>query len=161
MNWEAITAIAEIIASLGVIISLLYLAHQMRNQTEDNKVATDHELVNNLDSLWGSISADEKLASIFLKGLRDLDSLEPVEAVQFSFLFNRWFRMVESILDRYQKGLLNENQYFGISQGMKEICKYPGLKSWWHSREHIFEPDFRDWVSQLFSSDQPSLYERE
>ena len=46
MNWEAVGAIAEAIASFGVIISLVYLAVHNRKQTVDNRLAPGSELAN-------------------------------------------------------------------------------------------------------------------
>lgn len=39
MNWEAIGAIAETIASVCVVISLMYLGVQIRNQMAETKLA--------------------------------------------------------------------------------------------------------------------------
>ena len=33
MNWDAIAAAAEILAAIGVIVSLIYLGQQIRSQT--------------------------------------------------------------------------------------------------------------------------------
>jgi hypothetical protein len=38
MNWEAIGAIAEVLAATGVIASIVYLAIQIRDNTRTNRV---------------------------------------------------------------------------------------------------------------------------
>ncbi len=46
MNWDAVGAMAEAIASIGVIISLVYLVRHDRKMIADNNLATGGELEN-------------------------------------------------------------------------------------------------------------------
>ena len=96
MNWDAVGAIAEVIASIGVIISLVYLAVHDRNRAVDNKLAIGSELANQIIELSGSLADNKNLTSVFFKGLRDFDSLEPTEMLQFSAYCNRLFRNAEA-----------------------------------------------------------------
>ncbi len=95
MNWDAVGAIAEAIASFGVIISLVYLAVHNRKQTVDNSLATGSELANQIIDMSGSLADNKDLSSLFLKGLRDLDSLDPTEMLQFSAFCNRLIRIAD------------------------------------------------------------------
>ena len=45
MNWEAAGAIGEIIAALAVLVTLVYLAKQIRHSTEVSKVTGYHEAI--------------------------------------------------------------------------------------------------------------------
>ena len=40
MNWEAIGAVAELLAAIGVIVSLVYLASQIRHSREQMRQNT-------------------------------------------------------------------------------------------------------------------------
>ena len=51
MNWDAISAVAEILASLGVIISLIYLGLQIRNQTIEARLESGRELASQLSDI--------------------------------------------------------------------------------------------------------------
>ena len=75
MTWEAIGAIGETIAAIGVIISLIYLAVQIRRQTLDNRIDTQIEVTNQLNSAYGDLANNSELGSIFMTGIRDLDGL--------------------------------------------------------------------------------------
>ena len=44
MNWEAIGAIGEIIGATAVVVSLVYLAGQIRTQNRQNRTAAMHEI---------------------------------------------------------------------------------------------------------------------
>jgi len=37
MNWEMISAVGQMLGAVGVIISIIYLAAQIRNQNEESQ----------------------------------------------------------------------------------------------------------------------------
>ena len=45
MNWEAIGAIGEIIGAAAVVVSLIYLATQIRTQNNEARLAATHEIL--------------------------------------------------------------------------------------------------------------------
>ncbi len=116
MNWEAVGAIAEVIASFGVIISLVCLAVHNRKQTLDNKLAAGGGLANQLNELSGSIADNKDLSTAFPKGLRDIDSLEPTEKLQFSAFCNRLIRIAEVTFHQHQRGRLDVTVWVGLDQ---------------------------------------------
>jgi hypothetical protein len=40
MNWEAITAVGQIVGAVGVIISVIYLAQQVRSNSRQTRLAS-------------------------------------------------------------------------------------------------------------------------
>ncbi len=44
MNWEAIGAVGEIFGALAVVVSLVYLATQIRSQNRESRIAASHEI---------------------------------------------------------------------------------------------------------------------
>ena len=52
MNWEAISAIGEILGAAGVIITLAYLAAQIRQNTKVSRGATRQDLAGQLPPIW-------------------------------------------------------------------------------------------------------------
>ena len=75
MNWEAIGAIGEIAGALGVIVSLAYLASQIRTQNRESRLAAATEWTNQWNHFTGSLAENQGLAEIWLRGLRDHSSL--------------------------------------------------------------------------------------
>ena len=44
MNWEAIGASGELIGAMAVVVSVLYLAYQVRAQVRESRLAAMHEV---------------------------------------------------------------------------------------------------------------------
>ena len=42
MDWQAIQAVAELVAAVGVILSLVYLSRQVRQNTHSIRTAANH-----------------------------------------------------------------------------------------------------------------------
>ena len=44
MNWDAVAALAELLAALAVVASLVYLAVQVRQNTRQARLAAQHSM---------------------------------------------------------------------------------------------------------------------
>ncbi len=82
MNWEAIGAIGEVVGGIGVIVTLGYLAVQIRQNTgqlrrndEHTKTAALDETVRSFNQWREQISSDRATAEIWVRGLADRSSL--------------------------------------------------------------------------------------
>jgi len=87
MNWEAIGAIAELLGAIGVIVSLIYLATQIRHsreQMEQNtramRAATHQEFNHQLHETMFNVLTAPGLSRVVQQGLIDLDQLDQGDA---------------------------------------------------------------------------------
>ena len=64
MNWDAIGAAGEIIGATGVLISLLYLASQIRKNTHAIESSAHQGMLHQHNSLWTLLLTDENLGRI-------------------------------------------------------------------------------------------------
>ena len=71
MNWDAIGASAEMLAAVGVIISLLYVASQIRQNTAANRISRYDTFVHAVSDIRKIIIENEDVASIWERGLRE------------------------------------------------------------------------------------------
>ncbi len=162
MNWEAIGATGETIAAIGVIFSLVYLARQVRSQSMENRLASRNAMANELNLVYGDISADAELSSIFLRGIKDWDSLDPVEQVRLSFLFNRMLRTFEIIHEQHHHRRIDDSFWEGAEEGLNEFCRYPGVRYWWSTRETMFSKEMQALMRpKIASQASPRLFEFE
>ena len=79
MNWNAIGAAAEFIAAAGVIISLAYLAIQVRMYSADTRHGSIDRLVEIWSTYIGAVADHRDLALVWAKGYRDLSALDTAE----------------------------------------------------------------------------------
>ena len=154
MNWEAISAVAEIVASVGVIISLFYLAVQIREQTIESRLAIGNELANQVNFIYSTLSSNHDLASLYLRGLHSFEALDIPERVQFSAHLNRTLRVVEAMFNQYRWKRVDDSLWHGVDAALKDFFTYPGTKTWWNLRKHWFSEEFQLYVLPYMKGEQ-------
>jgi hypothetical protein len=159
MNWEALGAVGEIVGALGVIISLIYLASQIRTQNRESRLAAATEWTSQWSNFVGSLAENPRLAEVWIKGLRDFSSLNESEVIQFSSQAGRFFRVAEGLHDQYAQGRLAPKTWRGIGRTIEDVMCYPGVKKWWPTRSHWYSEEFTAYVKPFFdSADPPRLF---
>ena len=66
MNWDAVGAIGEILGAGAVVISLFYLASQIRTQNKEAQLAAAHEILAAFRESSNKMSETE-IADIFVR----------------------------------------------------------------------------------------------
>ena len=159
MNWDAIAAAAEILAAVGVIVSLLYLGQQIRNQTLETRLAFANEFVNQLNLVYSDLSTNAQLSELWVKGLQDFSALSPPQRAQFSAFAGRLLRIVESVFHQYRWGRIDDTVWNGIDTSVGDLCGYPGMKEWWSTRSHWFSDEFNSHIkSYVADASSAGLY---
>ena len=75
MNWDALGAIGEIVGATAVVISVFYLAVQIRKQTVESRLTATRDVSDKRSGFMKLLVSDEDLSQIWLKVIRDYDSL--------------------------------------------------------------------------------------
>ena len=73
MNWEAIGAIGEIVGAIAVVVTVGYLAVQIRQNTRSIRAAAVHQATVGASDFARSIAESEELARIFSAGFRGFE----------------------------------------------------------------------------------------
>jgi heme/copper-type cytochrome/quinol oxidase subunit 1 len=82
MNWEMLSAIGQVVAAVGVIPSLIYLAAQIREQNKERRRAG----INTLTTQWGELvktgQESREFAEVFLRGVQSFQRLDGPDEVE-------------------------------------------------------------------------------
>lgn len=157
MNWEAAGAIGEIVGALGVILSLAYLATQIRTQNRESRVAAVNESTTQWNSFLVSFAENPNLSELWTRGGRDFASLNPTEIVQFSSQCGRLFRVAESLHDQYRQGRFDPKTWRGVERTLQDVTRLPGAKEWWPTRSHWYSDEFVALVQPWFDSTEAQV----
>jgi len=111
MNWDAVVAIVEIVGLLAVVVSLIYVAVQVRQNSEligQNTLVARSSMVHETAVFYARffelIAENSDLALIYHKGLTG-ESLDPGEATRFEALLEVYFTSLEDHDHQYKSGL--------------------------------------------------------
>ncbi len=103
--------IAEIIASVAILVTLAILIVELRGNTNAIQVATIDNVTSGWVGLNESIASDPQVARTFIVGLYNPDALTDVEAVQFSMWLRMFRNQVERVREHYELGSISESEY--------------------------------------------------
>jgi hypothetical protein len=146
MSLEDLGNIGEVVAAVGVIISLIYLAVQIRQNTSTVRAAAFQDVVGNSASFLKEVFRDAELTRIWISGSEDLNSLTGVDRGRFHYLIVTFFRQVENTYNQTRKGLLKFEEWEGIRESVFDGIARPGMRQWWESNAFRFNSGFREFV---------------
>ena len=159
MNWEAIGAIGQIVGASGVVVSLLYLAVQIRADAKAKRASAVHGQVEAFRGFLHTLATDGELSSIYLRGIRDFSSLRDSELVRFTCTLGYLFRVFEEAYFLWKEGNLDPHVWHGFESPVKEMLAYSGVRDWWSTRCHWYNQPFREFVyARVVESGAPKLY---
>ena len=134
MNWDAIGAMAELAGASAVVITLIYLSVQLRQNSSllSASLANAHrEAANELTLL---LASDRSAARVFWSGLASREALDTDDRNQFDALMSLWFA---SVLQGFQQS--DETALVRFEWGFD----YPGVHQWWAEYASTFTADFQ------------------
>jgi len=148
MNWEAIVAMAEIVGTLAVVVSLWYLAIQIRSQYRESRIAAVHELNESFRSAITPFQNSE-IASLFLRANKDFESLPEAERLQFISMVQGIMRVWEDAYHQYREKRLNDQMWSAMVVQFSGYLSLSGVQSVWLIRKMAYSEDFRTFVDSL------------
>ena len=149
MNWEAIGASAEGLGAIAVIMSVLYLAVQIRSQTKEARLAATRELAAEHRRAMEHMFQDKELAALVLAGKHDYTALPVEDRIRVSLVWNGIFRTMEQQYLHVRHGSIDPLYLSSIDRSKKEFLSFPGVQTWWHLSEHAFHDEFCEHVEDL------------
>lgn len=154
MNWDAISAVAEMVGAIGVVASLAYLALQIRQNTQHidfNTRAIRASTFQSFSETFGHFEdlllEHEHLGGVWIRGLNEED-LEPVDRILFNNLAHKFFRMYEVLFLQYEAGLVEGSLFESAQRFPDELLVRRGLRLYWDRNRRRYADTFVHYISR-------------
>jgi hypothetical protein len=148
MNWDAIGAIGEIVGAIAVVVSLVYLAIQIRGQNRESRLAAMHEIA--VAYRESNIPfADANLADILVRAHHDTTQLTEAEILQLIVSVQGVFRVWEEAYYQNKAGRLDEHLWAAILREYSSYLSAAGFDFVWQLRKDGHNDEFRLFVDSL------------
>jgi len=148
MNWEAISAIGQIVGALAVVVSLIYLASQIRMQNREARAASVHQVIEGHRSSLATL-LDPEMADIWTSGIDDIDSLSPSQRLRFVVHLMLALRSFEDAYFQWREGRLESDTWNSLVSTLKSAKSTAGFNWFWGQRRHYFRESFAAYVDNL------------
>lgn len=143
MNWEAIGTIAEVIGAVSVVVTLGYLAYQIRQNTQQSRLSAIQAINASNDSAFEPIYIPEN-TRIWTTGLANPGSLAPEERHVFDLLMARLIACFDSTTYQFEHGAVPRQLYDGYAAFFSSFVATPGGSAWYASNRELFSVETRN-----------------
>ncbi len=155
MNWDAIGALGELIGAIAVVISVLYLAWQVRGQVRETKLNAIHEVSHGFREGIAATFLDQQLSELFVAAKDDAESLSEAERLQFVAFVQRNYRVWEDAFYQRKQGRLDEPHWRSMERQYSSLLSWPGVRWVWSIRRDFYTPEFAAYVDGLEPGPHP------
>ncbi len=157
-------AIAEIIGALAVVITLAYLAVQVRHSKEafeHSKKAFDantkairgqaiSDVTRNVQEHAHMLVQGQDMATALQKLATD-ESLDPHNALLMDFFLTAMFVARQNEYFQWKQGLLNESVFRSLYHTIFSVLETQGGQHWWqHEGRRLVAPEFVEFVDEMY-----------
>ena len=146
MNLNDLANIGQVIGAIAVVISLIYVALQIRQNTNAVRAATAQAVHEHFANWYNSFARDASLAKIAIDGLRDYGSLSETDKARFVAMFMAFLSYSQNAFLKWREGLLEPVLWLGWEQVMMNLFGAPGGKALWKERSYLFGEEFRRYI---------------
>jgi hypothetical protein len=152
MPLDQLANIAEISAAALLIVSLIYVGLQVRQNTTATKAATGQSFVDTMNGYVGLINSSATLADILHRGANGLSNLKNGEVIQFGAFCDQCFINFETFYFQWKAGVLDRRLWSVQSHAIADFMVQTGQQQWWETKRHWFDQEFQEYVNQAMDS---------
>jgi hypothetical protein len=150
LNWEAISAVGEIVGATAVVVSLIYLAAQIRHNTSVTRSSVRHALTERAMSAAAPLVAYENLTRLLQRSI-DGEKLEGYEDLRLNAWVYMLMRNWENIHYQHLTGLLSDTEWGAFQRNLKLLLQIPACQEYWDAEQEIYTDAFRTEVVGLLN----------
>jgi hypothetical protein len=154
VNWDAIGAISESLGALGVIVTLVYLGTQIRQNSRLLRASTSSVTTAAINTTTSLITQDREVARIYWSGLADRGSLSESERQRFDSLVSASLFIIAQEYAFLLDGALNERVWRTRVEGLKWQLRQRGVQQWWGDWSVVFDSEFQQFVNELLHAER-------
>ena len=118
---DAWRSIAELVAAIAVVLSVIYLAVEIRTATRVISIERSSELYSSFDDLVDLVITDEKLRKTITLAEHDYDSLSDDQRIIHSYYYLRMFNLWERSWGYHASGLMDDEAWSAWEKGWVQI----------------------------------------
>ena len=150
INWDALGAIGEILGSVGVLISLIYLGSQMRHSAAETRDASIHSVMQ-LAIQFRTESYKGELADIRLKVALN-EPLSQLESMKFEGYLSALFELNELVFVQFQKEKLDPEYFEAWERRTHAAMAVPRVNQFWSKTKTGYRTSFVHYIEGQMNS---------
>ena len=149
MDLDTLAKLGEFIGGIFVVISLIYLAYQLRQNTLSLRAENYARLFDRMSTLQSRLTADAELHRLFMIGAEDPGRLLPAERLRFSWALYEMFGTGEFMYHQSLDKTLPPVVWARWEATIGWWLSHPGMRAWWAGKPAPLAADFEAFGDEL------------
>ena len=148
MEITTLAAWGEFLGGVAVVVSLVYLAGQVRSNTKTARASNFGDMLLATNQ-YGAAISDPETASLYLRGIADFAGLSEQDKLCFHGLFAPRINGLYQAWNLHRHGLLDEGMWQNHLTGGIFMFEGSGARQWWDENNRWWQKEFCDIVDGL------------
>lgn len=136
-------ALAEVIGAAAVVVSLLFVAFNIKQNTAAIEASTWESFLDRSERINLLLAESGELAQIVERGEADPDQLTPSENFRFRHVARLRFGAWEAVFNHYSIGRLDATNWQLWNDFYMDLLDHPGYRHVWSEIGHWYDPEFQ------------------
>lgn len=152
MTLEAIYFIAQILAAIAIVSSLVFVGLQVRANTREHRVTTNNVRTEKVAEIQRLVATDGVLRDILIKSNASYDELTASELMALGAYWQQWCMYFIDVRTQHDLGVISAPIWDNYAFTFRRVCASPGARRWWRedgSRQYSSYP--REVLDSIFS----------
>lgn len=149
MTLQDFASIGDLVGAVGVIVSLIYVATQVRQNTAALRASAITRVTDRTADSMGMVATDAELAKLLGKGVTGDSPLEPDERIRFELLMGMWFTHWQGMHRQISVGAIDEELFNAWLPVIAFYARNPRVSDWLGSSRSALTPEFRAFLAQV------------
>lgn len=155
MELETLARLGEFVGGFFVVVSLVYLAHQVRQNTKSLSSENYARALDRLSTLQSNLSSDSELNRIVVVGAEHPESLKRSERMRLSWALYELLGAAEFVFHQAKEEALPREVWERWENTLAWWMSHPGIRIWWQARPSPFSASFEAYLETLMETHPP------
>jgi hypothetical protein len=154
MTFEQLSSLAQIVGSVGVVVSLIFVGLQIRQNTGALQRNEHNSTMAQWTVIRMAIAKHRDIAELMTGGLNGERTLDAADQLRLEQMLNEYAWASFHIWDRTQRGVFPKGTFeASTGQFLRNLFDTARGATWWRTTKHIFPPGFAADVDSVLAND--------
>ena len=152
MTLEQFASLAEIFGLILVVASLVYVAQQLRQNTDMMRVNASSERVDRDTDIVKSIVESREVAEYWMKGATEFNSLDETDRQRLIFFERRAILHWHNMFGLHAQNLVPDSDWYELTWIIRNIGRRQSVRESWSIFKDSFRKPFQEFIEEQFST---------
>ena len=145
--------VAEILSGIVVVVSLVILILEVRENTETQRLAAAQQVLGLSATNNTLLAMDASLGELTAIAWSGEQELSPAQEARISSLLLSIFAAHWQVHYQYEKGFLDQEIFEAYDRRNRQAISSPRARAWWQRNKFRFSESYQEYVESLVPND--------